>query len=395
MTKFISNIALGLLIFINCGSDANISKENEVLPNVLTLKFVLNDETVGEDDYLISKPKDIAVKNNGDIMILDEDMIKVFDDKGMPKEIIGGPGQGPGEFENSRRLNLSESQYFSIYSSQFIHFFDADNSYMTRIKLRENERVKSDLEKNSLEYFYPTHSYLLGENRLLYAVLGVGKDRNVNHSETLLYYDDNGKIELLNKSVETSKIAERGVGMVANYPFLGSLLINFLPDNKIIYMHSEHDTKVDKDGSNKYTLKILSMDNLKETIIEHNFVREEITQKPYDSLNKFLEKYKTDGEMVRYVEYTTEKLKERKFQASLQNILVDGNTIFAFTFTKNEKGEYLTDIFDAEKMEYVKSVYFSVVPNVIKNKIAYRLNTGKDFLPEVEIYNIDPVIYKK
>ena len=79
----------------------------------------------------------------------------------------------------------------------------------------------------------------------------------------------------------------------------------------------------------------------------------------------------------------------------IQQILVDGSAVFVFTYQRNDFGEYLVDIFDGNSEQYIKSVFFSVIPGEIKNGYAYRVYWDNDGFYFLEKYKIYPRVYEK
>ena len=96
-----------------CGSSDFIDDQgkNEILSDVLQLELTFGDKDL-PDEYLLARPGGIAVNDNGDILVVDENRVKVYSNNGREKSIIGGPGEGPGYFERyesqSERFFLEE-----------------------------------------------------------------------------------------------------------------------------------------------------------------------------------------------------------------------------------------------------------------------------------------------
>ena len=87
-------------------------------------------------------------------------------------------------------------------------------------------------------------------------------------------------------------------------------------------------------------------------------------------------------------------MRKERYTAGLQEILVDGEFVFAFTFKKNDEEEFLTDVFNIKTGEYISSAYFSGVPNLIKDGYAYYMNPGsQDEFPKIEKFKIEPAVY--
>ena len=89
------------LSLFKCSSDvfAQTVEIQEPLTNVLKLELSFGDEeTIKNNEFLLAYPQLIMVNNQNDILVFDEDRIKVFDAGGKEKHIFGRTGQGPGEY---------------------------------------------------------------------------------------------------------------------------------------------------------------------------------------------------------------------------------------------------------------------------------------------------------
>ncbi|MFC1555280.1 6-bladed beta-propeller, partial [candidate division KSB1 bacterium] len=94
-------LLLIVVLLFSCGSDKTVeyAVESNVIEKAFTLELEFGVDNL-PDEFLIVRPQGIALTNSGDIIVLDESRLKVFDNNGNPKLIFGRQGQGPGEFES-------------------------------------------------------------------------------------------------------------------------------------------------------------------------------------------------------------------------------------------------------------------------------------------------------
>ncbi len=85
------------------------------------------EESEGQEEYMLSLPRSIAVDDEGDIYVLDlkESHIRVFDKNGVYQKTIGRRGQGPGEFQGPLGIQItanSEILVNNLTSSRLTYF---------------------------------------------------------------------------------------------------------------------------------------------------------------------------------------------------------------------------------------------------------------------------------
>ncbi|KPK95689.1 hypothetical protein AMJ80_04135 [bacterium SM23_31] len=139
------------LLFFNCTSDVEFqtAEIQPPLTDVLTLELSFGDEkTIDKDEFLLVKPRYTVTGGMGNMYILDEDRIKVYDEKGIPKAIIGRPGKGPGEFENPRNPVVSEDGLLTVIDNKGANLFSAEFNYLTTHYIKYNTKYDELLDKN-------------------------------------------------------------------------------------------------------------------------------------------------------------------------------------------------------------------------------------------------------
>jgi len=127
-------ILLVSLLISACSSGQPAGSQYEVpfVDSALRFELSFGDEGLPEE-FLLADPKGLAVKGNCDILVADEHHLKIFDADGVPKERLGGEGQGPGEFQESQDILLSPTGFFAVGNSfsQF-NLYSPDNEFLTK-----------------------------------------------------------------------------------------------------------------------------------------------------------------------------------------------------------------------------------------------------------------------
>jgi hypothetical protein len=91
--------------------------------------LVLGDEQ--DEDYLLFRVWDVKVNDQGHILVLDsgQSRIQEYDKDGRYLRTIGGPGQGPGEFERPIELSLDKQNNLYVTEMRKIHIFGPQGDY--------------------------------------------------------------------------------------------------------------------------------------------------------------------------------------------------------------------------------------------------------------------------
>jgi len=402
-----SVICLSFLIpFLNCGSyvDVQTVEMPPPLNDVLTLELTIGgaDDT-NPSEYLLADPGAIAVNDSNDIFIVDERRIKVFDQNGNPKRIIGRPGMGPGEFGGNLRifipritlvpkghLTLLEhpfisSSYYSIFSPHYV--------FQKKGYLLTDSKLLNYLKNHNLRFGGSgiTKIVALDDNKKIYSISCSERRKSAPDSDIsydILIYDSADTIFTIQKRVNTSYVPKAGMGARE----LGWLNWDVLPDGRIIYTHGGHDRQITQDRAT-YFLHIFSTDSFQESILSFDY-------KPLKFTDLSVERFMgmdTPKERER-AKYTLDAYKAAKYYTVVHSIKTDGEYVFAFTFEKNDKQEFLVNVIHAVTGERISAIYFPLNPNVveIKNGYAYQLkHTTSDEFAEVNKYRIDSAVYGK
>jgi len=176
--KTITSIWL-LLILFSCSSRDDQSAKNNYpvkIENVDSLKIVSNPSfprdgkitynlkeeisiglAEGDENYILNRPFDVKVSENGTIYILDwgDVNIKVYDKHGRYLRIVGRKGQGPGEFDVPVYFDLSSDGKIYIMDSRFrrVAILDTLGKFISGFLLENGYHSGMKTDQNNYLYF--------------------------------------------------------------------------------------------------------------------------------------------------------------------------------------------------------------------------------------------------
>lgn len=96
----------------------------------------------GDENYILNRPRDLKVTQNGTIYIFDSGdiNIKVYNKNGVYLRTIGRKGQGPGEFGSSLLffdISNDGKIYLADYGNKRIAIFDTTGTYLSGFNISE------------------------------------------------------------------------------------------------------------------------------------------------------------------------------------------------------------------------------------------------------------------
>ncbi|KPK95769.1 hypothetical protein AMJ80_03665 [bacterium SM23_31] len=395
--KTLTSLAIVLLLFFNCSPDTDVQtvEMEPQLTDVLSLElaFGADDEKIPED-YLLVEPRGIIIHDNGDIIVSDEGYLKVFDKNGNPKRMVGRPGAGPGEFHPFMTPTLSETGYITGANQTSFNLFDKNYSLIEY----ENFRLSSIYEKlkeiNNWTSVSPgtIYAYSPDERVIIAKAYSTDEDGKRKTLSACIYQNK----EQLTTIAESEVIYYTVDRLTRFLEEDGNLHVASLPDRKIVYTHTGKN-RIKENDAWYYSMYLYDLKTNEQTEIKHSYNPVAI---PDSVINvKLMHTEGMPEEMVKQQEKTLKQwgeiLKKIRIYPTLRKIITDRNFIFAFTYTYNTANGHVVEIFDGSAGEYLHPVYFSFIPNVIKNGYAYRQNINEEGFPVVEKYKIDPAVYGK
>lgn len=373
-----------LLLFFKCSQESDVQKL-EALPtltDVLTLELTFgNEKTIENDDFLLAVPQAIAVDNNGDIFVLDEERVKVFDKSGKPKTIIGRPGIGPGEFELERSISVSQTGYVNVSGARQFSTFSPEYKFIKGYR-RTIEPPYIIIRQMNL-FGSPYYVENIDEQTRLYVYRAF---EGIKSSNIIILETPDSIYTIENYPQTTPNDIPSSYYYIHE---LGELYFGTLSGNRLVYSHSGHD--VLDDGQNlAYVLNIINLKNGNTSKIKHSYT-------PVVNTQPSRRYYENKPDAKETLKIFDKRFKDVKYFPPLKEIKTDGKFIYAFTWATGDSSEVFTDIIDVDTEEYLGSAYFLFIPRVIKNGYAYKFNDwweNNDF-PLVKKYKIDPEVYGK
>ncbi len=386
--KYLRYLFIILSIFLSNCSRKPIIPIVEIFQNTLTREFSFGSDDLPRD-FQMKNPQDIEVFDNGDILVCDDARLKVFNNMGKPKRIVGGPGLEPGEFEQIGLPHLSQFGYLSVFS--YRSTFNIFDSSLNFKKIHRFEKYKNINDYAQKRRFWGTHvKKVIAKNvdDVIILLKGPSSGRSF---ESVLRLTPN-EIKTI-ASYEVVNYFPNGKRL-ENVEVFGRLMLHELPGNQILYTNTQIDRFKVRD-QNYYKMTISDFEGKKVKEIIHSYSPVDLPENPKG--------------------YETEKaikaVKNYPYLPPVVHILVDENYIFAFTYQRNSKNEYKTDIFSAETGNIISSAWFPFIPQEIKNEKVYYCRTIYDYelskltgkMPyhmqsaqqKIEVYKIDPKVYGK
>ena len=426
---------LFFVLFVSASITNALPQTKNTIENVFTLELKFGDENL-PDEYLLANPGSFVVNDAGDIYISDEIRIKVYTKDGKPKLIIGRPGQGPGEFNSPPSIFISPAGYItaSDFASSQIRFY---NFYTPASKFIEKNRFDKQQLFKKIDGNYQYSSldglscFLVNDKEKIYQgfMTYFKSDEAVGTSYHILAYEKSGTFKVLVKQEMLGSAIAQYQGQKAHLGGidLGGFYWSILPDNKIVYINTVSDKRVEKEKG-WYTFHIISFppeavlfsETTSETKdIEIEFVPKEIPKSVID----FRQNYdfsKPVGHIWKAIDdVMIERAKKIKYQPPFTFMFTDGYFVFTVNEDyKNSKQEFEcidlktgkkvfsttfagnqrtveTTLRDGRKITE-KVVDFLVTYNsIIKNGYLYKIKSGQNIYPVVEKYRIDPAVYGK
>ncbi|MFC1477172.1 hypothetical protein ACFL6L_01780 [candidate division KSB1 bacterium] len=385
----------GCVLAVCCGFTAESACVQEVLSNVLTLELTIGGESYfGRDEFIPVSPGAIAVNDNGDILVYDEDKIKVFSADGDEKYIFGGTGQGPGEFERPRfpAMSIGEGGYLAVLKNETCHFFSPDYEFSSRVRISSEKRYRELRLKENFPMHRIEEVCFHGIDSESFVFMFQGQANSDAQKFDLFMYCSLDTLAVLNKWPRTSYI--RGTSL--DSPVLGRLLSAALPGRSVVYTHAGHNYRIEDDRAD-YTLRLIDLDTFSERLLVHSYEPVQIPDEVIDEFRGGLWRGKS-GEIVRNA------YERKKFYSPVKNLKTDGNVIFAFTYETKNNEEIRAELFDAETRTYLRSVWFpdwlanqpmSRNQSIFRDGYVYRISSGSREFATIRKYKVNPRVYAR
>ena len=393
----------------NCGKEADMPsyRSEEIIDNVFTLELTFGDKDV-PDEFLLANPFSPAVADNGDIIVSDESRLKVFDNDGNPKKIIGRPGQGPGEFKGFPGAYVMENGIISVTdfdkSSGRVILYNPDYSFIDTKDFKNNALYKNLAKEKGWGEILFTGMYGYSKDDILVFTQsfsgGIGDERKYYY---LTLHQQGENIDTIVESLDENTF-NAGKFSVAIFE-KGRLVSAILPGRKVAYSET-HKDKILENGTWYYFIHIYDLDTQERKQIKRPYnpvaIPDSVIHPPlkegYDGDRIIGGRVTPEGKITFTAKERDKKrselLKELGIYPAIQGLFSDGNLLFAKTYEYVKGKGYVYEIFDIETGSYLRSAYFPFNA-VLKNGYAYRILKGSDIFPVVEKYKVNPAVYGK
>ena len=288
-----------------------------------------------DEEYILARPDPdgVGVDAEGNILVVDEDYVKVFDSNGLPKSLLGGTGQGPGRLTGPRNLWMSPSGYFTVFDRRTANYFRPDHSWFDRVNFGSTRPFLDIMAANQLLPLVPEVVYCLGESEWVYAIDSRDRDpEKRSRKEIYLFYQDSDSLRVIVQYPQSNWIyTPPGSYMVM--PSLGMLLVTPLSGNRIVYLHTYHDSEITAEGVS-YRLTILDLDSMQTSYLDHRdptYTPSELWWEPMTYSEEYRER---NPEHWRRLQLQNETIgaviAERKYGSPISHLCTDDRFIFAF-----------------------------------------------------------------
>lgn len=413
-------LRIGAFVLVSIAAACSSSKTLPEDADIPMVKDALRPETViGPDvpreDFLLAKPTGLAVTDSGDIIVTDENFVKVFDAAGRPKILRGGKGRGPGQFEGARIPFLGPSGYLAVIDTLFeCNTYDPDLNFVAKENILGKPELRIFSKQEDLSFRYFRSVCPLDSERKIICLFGQNLRAEGRYPVFYyLLYTHQGELSRLtehrSKSNIKNKPAESGS---SGNELLGGFHWDLLNEREIVFSATWDDRQ--NDGKAQfYALHVMDIETKRERKIIIPF--EPLPMSPYlRELKPFY--LKAQNRTLEPNADLAALLSRQEQFPTMKALRTDGDHIFIFKFNLvNEerdkkimiaarageavgdeisgRGEpYEADVISASRGRLISRARFPFIPDVIKNGRAYKIQTVGGF-PAVVSGRIEAAVY--
>ncbi len=307
----------------------------------------------GDENYVFSALRSVQVDNEENIFVLDrkDGKIKAFDKEGKHLRTFGKKGQGPGEFQVPTRMYMTRGGKLAI--------FDNGNKRIAEYSLTgECLNEISTAKWDFLQVRVDSRSHIYADS-LIFSEKGV--------SEKLLKFDSK-----LNLSASIAEV-HSDIALPRLNPMADRFVYDISNEDNLIWAFTT-----------KYEIQVLNSEGktIRKIIKDYDPIK--ITEK--DKKEIINERYGKSGAPQGII------LEFPAYYSPINTIVADDRgRIYVRTNEKDEKGNYLIDVFDSGGVGLTR---FSL-PNedslfvVKKDKLYCLLQENDEGIPQVKRYSME------
>ncbi|MCP4726057.1 MAG: hypothetical protein GY863_13525 [bacterium] len=382
-------IVFAALMLFNCGSGTQQDTGTKIIEDeILTFDLSFGDNDLPAD-FLLAKPRNIAVDRENRVYVSDEQRIKIFNPDGTPDKIIGEPGQGPGEFDGFVQVFIGPNNLMSIKDVKGISFYDRNLDFINlkRYDLDSTPGLNSVAESTDVRLYNISMVTSITDDEKI-GEFWLRERTKEKKDHIILVHETNDKFNPI--ASFNNRTNQKAGGLNVAFSHRGRLVFQAY-DNELIYWYPDYRIPEQEEKCH-YTINIYSLESSNSRSIKHKynpaFLPDSLLSKYDDLLNSsFTEDFRGETKVL------VDKYKNEKYYGPVKSLYVDKDLIFVVTNLRVQDKGFFTDIFQLKSGEYLHSVYFPSVPDVIKNGYAYKLLTGRNVLPTVVKYKISGAAY--
>lgn len=391
------------VFFIAACSAGEGDRSEEAVPlikNALTLDLIIEDSDSSGEPVLI-EPDDIDVDADGNILITDEKIIKVFDREGRFLEQIGREGQGPGEFVAAFSITVGPAGYLTAKDVLWeFNIYAPDYSFLSKSRYRNEPRMRNYIAEEGFTFT------MLGdvisfdaENRLLdLFALNMTGDEKYPSWEQLIYIRPDTLIELCQYHPRNS--VRTGPSSNNSLEYQGAFLWSLLDEDRLVYTESGIDYVLDEEDP-EYYLMVVSLSTTERDTLAIPLEPLKIPDACKNEESRFFEVL---GERIEMDPVITQIHRQTEYYPPLKALRADNSLIFGFTHSTLDsiwhdfeyEGKLIpntVDVIDVEAEGLIARAEFPLIPDTIRNGFAYLIYSPPDDYPSIRRYRIDPLLY--
>ena len=328
--------------------------------------------------YLFVMPGN-PVRNpiNGDFAISDECYIKIYNSDWKPKKLLGGKGQGPGEYSSEVfLLFFSPSRYLSAIESSgivtILTVYDSVYNLLYKKNVTLSKQGEEFIKNNGL-LMGPTYTFATVSPDEFFHHIGLRDEDNNNYR--LFAFERNNTFIPIKLIKLNDKIGTYSTSV------LHTVVVNCINENTVLYYDSDED-KFYSDDKGDMTVHIISIKNNTDEKIVLPFKPTKIPEESFESIKTRIKDEKLRNEIL-------DAYRKKKYVCALFFCKVDNRYAYIGIDNKNRK-LFIDTIYEVDlQAKKVTGVFPSVFPTLIFNGLIYTFETSKEGFEVVRIYKIN------
>jgi hypothetical protein len=359
------------------------NKDNggQVKSPLLTLIGTIGGENL-PSEYLLVWPGVLKVKDNGDILIPDEYKIKVFDSHLKPKLILGGKGEGPGEYRERPALQLAPNGYLTAidnFSKSYYTLYDNNYKLVFKKQLTSSNQLISLLQNKGIDEILTSAGIIMLDPNsiILHTTIFYNQKKYF-----ILIYEGNNCFTPIVLMEDLNKIQYKNISMSSRFSY--RFYHEILSDSIVVYSKSGiDDVKFISDTKGEYAIHFFNFIKNSDEKVFFPFIPVII---PQESINEELQDEK-DKNLRELIEKAYQK---QKYYWPVSNINIDGDYLF---LSISQMKMQVIDI--RTKSIVYQGESFGIGLPKIHNGIAYDRETDAEGYYIYRLYKIHPAVYGK